>query len=195
MRTPRSNAEACLNQAIQYCRQLTTAFPGVPEYQALLATSYRNLARVRYAQKDLVAAQSQLEQAKERLTILAERYPGNAFHKFSLVLTLVDLAEVKRASGEFTKDTRPLEESRVMLETAIARFVHDEEPRDRSFQDRVASTLYLSLSNTLRSLGQVAAANEAAQKAPAWPTCRSACPGGVPAHRFRACPTPNGSFG
>lgn len=159
------NAEAALNQAIAHCQQLTTAFPGVPEYQALLATSYRNLARTRFAKHDLLAAQSHLELARERLSALAERYPGNAFHTLNLVLTLVDLAEVKRVSGEFAKDTRQLEESREILQAAIARFVHDEEPREPSFQDRVSSTLYLSLSNTLRSLGQVAAANEAAQKA------------------------------
>lgn len=75
--SPMSDAEAegYLNQAIGYALQLTNAFPNVVQYQALLASSYRNLARIQQSQKRYNEAEHNLKLAEERLEALANRKP------------------------------------------------------------------------------------------------------------------------
>ncbi|MGI6415610.1 MAG: protein kinase domain-containing protein [Thermoguttaceae bacterium] len=76
--SPMSDAEAegYLNQAIGYALQLTTAFPNVLQYQALLASSYRNLARIQQSQKQYDDTDHNLRLAEEKLEALANRKPS-----------------------------------------------------------------------------------------------------------------------
>ncbi len=92
-------AERDLNKAISYCQQLATAFPNVAQYQALLATSYRNLARVQQSTSNLKGAEENLSLAQEQLLSLATDHPAQPFYEIGLAFTVIELAAVKRRIG------------------------------------------------------------------------------------------------
>ncbi len=98
-----SNAEEYLKQAIETCLPLAKSFPNQPQYQALLATSYRNLARVQQARQNLADADRNFQFAKERLELLVTRDPAHAFYKVGLAFAAIDLAEIKMARGAAEK--------------------------------------------------------------------------------------------
>jgi tetratricopeptide (TPR) repeat protein len=157
-------AEEYLQRAVDAAVQLATAFPSVAEYQALLASSYRNLARLHRRLGKLQQAESELERAEERLASLVTRYPEHEFYPLSLALTSLELAEAICDRGEAEQDSSPWEASRQILERTIARFTSDTS-RDNPFRRRILERLHRSLAVTLRALGDDAAAEEAARKA------------------------------
>jgi tetratricopeptide (TPR) repeat protein len=160
-----TEAEEYLNQAIELCRQLTSAFPSVPEYQALLATSYRNLARVQQARGDLKGAEQSLDRARERLEFLVTRSPAKEFHEAALILVSRDLAELKRIRGADEKDEAALAQSRDLLTAAIDRFATKPDRSKDPFRQAILGSLYDGLSKTLRLLGDEAGAESAKAEA------------------------------
>ncbi len=160
-----AEAEDYLSQAIESCRQLTNAFPSVPEYQALLATSYRNLAHVQQARGDLKEAEQSLDRARERLEFLVTRCPAKEFHETTLILVSRDLAELKRVRGADENDDAALAESRDLLTAAIARFPAKPDRSQDSFQQGILGSLYDGLSKTLSLLGDDAGAKLARKEA------------------------------
>jgi len=162
-----SQAEAIdyLKEAIESCRQLTSAFPNTSQYQALLATSYRNLAHVQQAGDDLKGAEESLDRAKERLELLVARSPEKAFHEAALILVLRDLAELKRTRGADETNQELIVESRKLLDDAIARFSANAGRAGDPFRRGVQSGLYESLAETLSLLGDEAGAAAAQEEA------------------------------
>lgn len=162
-----SQAEAIdyLQEAIESCQQLTSAFPSSSQYQALLATSYRNLAHVQQASDDLKGAEESLDRAKERLELLVARSPEKAFHEAALILVLRDLAELKRTRGADEKNQELIAESRRLLDDAIARFSANANRVEDPFRRGVQSGLYESLAETLSLLGEQAGASAAQEEA------------------------------
>ena len=160
-----TKAEEYLNQAIEFCRQLTSAFPNVPEYQALLATSYRNLARVQQTRGEVKEAEQNLGRAKERLELLVTRSPAREFHEAALILVSRDLAELKRVRGADEKDDAALAQSRDLLAAAIARFAASSDHPKDPFRQAILRELYDGLSKTLLLLGDEAGAKSAAEEA------------------------------
>jgi tetratricopeptide (TPR) repeat protein len=159
-----TEAEEYLQRAVDATVQLTSAFPSVPEYQALLAASYRNLARLHQRLGRLDQAEAELERAEERLASLATRYPAHRFYPLSLAMTSLDLAELKRTRSEKEQDPARMEAARDVLERATARFPLGPDGGD-PFRRRIAERLYRSLAGTLRALGDESAADEAARNA------------------------------
>ena len=158
-------AEDYLNQAIKSCRQLSSAFPNVPEYQALLATCYRNLARIQQARGDTMGAEHSLDQAEERLELLVTRGAAKEFHEAALILVLKDLAELKRARGADEDDKAALAQSRDLLRAAIARFSAESERSEDPFRQGILASLYDGLAKTLVLLGDEAGAKSAEEEA------------------------------
>ncbi len=159
-----TEAKAYLTEAIQSCQQLAGAFPSVPEYQALLAKSYQNLARIEQAGGDLKEAEANLDLARQRLESLVQRSPEKEFHEARLIGVLWELAELKRTGGAKEQDRNLLVQSRGLLDDAIARFSADTERADDPFRRRIQSRLYESLSETLSLLGDEAGAAAAKGK-------------------------------
>jgi hypothetical protein len=159
-----TDAEDYLKEAIESCQQLTGAFPSVPQYQALLATAYRNLAHVQQASHNRKWAEASLELARERLEFLVARSPVKEFHEAALILVLKDLAELKRTRGADEKDEMILAQSRDLLKDAIARFSASTDRPGDPFRQGVQSSLYDSLSKTLLLLGDEAGASTAADE-------------------------------
>jgi tetratricopeptide (TPR) repeat protein len=160
---PDDEAKDYLERSIDLCLQLASAFPSVPEYQALLASSYRGLARINRTSGDLADAEHYLELAEERLHTLVARHSSNAFYPLTLAQTALDLAEVKRRRGESERDPAPLAESREVLDRAIERLAPGAQP-DNPFRQRMLATMYESLAATLRAQGDDDAAQEAAEE-------------------------------
>ena len=160
-----SSAEEYLKQAIETCLPLAKSFPNQPQYQALLATSYRNLARVQQTRQNLADADRNFQFAKERLELLVTRDPGHAFYKVGLAFAAIDLAEVKMARGAAEKSVAYAAEARDILSSAIARLAADRDDRDNPFLRRVTATMYHSLARSLTSLGDIAAAGQALRQA------------------------------
>jgi serine/threonine protein kinase len=157
-------AEEYLQRAVDAAEPLAAAFPSVAEYQALLASSYRNLARLHRRLGKLEQAEGELAHAEERLASLVTRYPEHEFYPLSLALTSLELAETARARGEAEQDSSQLETSRAILERTVAGFPSDAS-HDNPFRRRILEKLYRSLAVTSRALGDDAAADEAARKA------------------------------
>lgn len=154
-----------LAEAIELCRQLTTAFPNVSQYQALLATAHRNLARVQQSNGDLKGAEQSLDLARERLETLVARGPAKEFHEAALIFVLRDLADLKRSRGEKEDDKALLSQARDLLDDAIARFAAASSEQKDPFRRGLQSSLYDSLSKTLALLGDEAGAESAAAQA------------------------------
>ncbi len=158
-------AEDYLAEAIELCRQLTTAFPNTSQYQALLATAYRNLARVQQSSGDLNGAEQSLDLARERLEALVARGPAKEFHEAALIFVLRDLADLKRSRGEKEDDKALLSQARDLLDNAIGRYAEVSPEQQDPFRRGIQSSLYDSLSKTLALLGDQAGAESAAAKA------------------------------
>jgi tetratricopeptide (TPR) repeat protein len=158
---PVEEAEVYLTRAVDLCLQLAAAFPSIGEYQALLATSHRGLARINRTRGRLADAEQHLELARARLDQLVARHSTNAFYPLTLGQTALDLAEVKRRRGEEERDPARLAESREVLDAAIARLANDP---NNPFRRRMLATMYESLAATLRAQGDDAAARQAAEE-------------------------------
>ena len=158
-------AEDYLAEAIELCRQLTTAFPNASQYQALLATAYRNLARVQQSSGDLNGAEQSLDLARARLEALVARGPAKEFHEAALIFVLRDLADLKRSRGEKEDDKALLSQARDLLDNAIGRYAEVSSEQKDPFRRGIQSSLYDSLSKTLALLGDQAGAESAAAQA------------------------------
>ena len=131
----------------------------------MLATSYRNLARVQQTQQNLVGADHSFQAAQQRLELLVNGAPTNAFYKAGLAFATIDLAEVKMARGAVEKSFARVAEARDILTSAIAQLSLDASDRDNPFLRRMTATMYHSLARSLTSLGAVAAAQQAMEQA------------------------------
>ncbi len=186
-------AERDLNKAIAYCRQLAAAFPQIAQYQALLVTSYRNLARVQQSKRNLHGAEESLSLAREQLLTLASSHPAQPFYEIELAMVVLDLANVRQRMGEAENDRSRWESVRQLLEAELARVGNDHEQENARFERRITSALYASLEKTLTLLGDTAGAQVARGESerlsddPFWP----------PFERFRPGfgPPPTGRFG
>ncbi len=154
-------AERDLNKAISYCKQLAAAFPHVTQYQALLVTSYRNLARVQQSSRDLAGAEANLALAHEHLLSLTTSYPAQPFYEIELALTVINLADVKRMIGDDKQDRARLLAARDALTSELARFADNRPQAADPFRRRITSALYAGLAKTLKSLGEDAGAQAA----------------------------------
>jgi tetratricopeptide (TPR) repeat protein len=159
-----TRAEENLQRAVDTAVQLTTAFPSAAEYQALLASSYRNLARLHRKLENLEQAEWEYARAEDRLALLVARYPEHEFYPLSLALTSLELAETKRVRGEVEQDPSQIKASQGTLQRAITRFPNDAS-RDNPFRRRILERLYHTLAGVSRVLGDNASAEEAARKA------------------------------
>jgi tetratricopeptide (TPR) repeat protein len=161
---PEEEAEQHLERGIELCQQLAAAFPSVQEYQALLATAYRNLAKIQRSRGRLEDAEHHFSLAKEKLEMLVGRYPAHAFYPLTLARTSLGLAEIKLVLGVTEGDPVRLQESRDVLDQALSRLAKDER-RDKPWHRETIAALYRTLASVHRTSGDDAAADEAAQQA------------------------------
>jgi tetratricopeptide (TPR) repeat protein len=158
-----------LQRAVALGQELSTAFPGIPEYRALLANSLVKLAAIERADDDLQAANDSQTQALSLLLPLVEQFPAVPAYRFALTRSLGEQGSALREQGN-------LSDSRAVLETGIQRFESALEKggQKNSFTDRALGNLYAKLAETLREAGDTTAADDAARKARelgerAWP--------------------------
>jgi tetratricopeptide (TPR) repeat protein len=155
-------AEDCLQRAIEYCRKLVAALPAVPEYRLLLATCYRNLARMQRSRGQFADADENFTLARESLQPLLARHQQNSFYPLNDLVTTIDHVELKRVWAEAGNDPGQLRKARAMLEAALARWADGPRAAAHPLEPWVIVLMYDVLATTLRDLGEDSAAADAA---------------------------------
>ncbi len=109
-----------LQESVDYCKQLNQKFPKISDYQALLATSYRNLARALRDSGDSQSATTYFGLARE--TFLSLQNPPNPSQPFDTPLLIcdIDLAILQIDQGRINQDLLAITKAKNSLETALA---------------------------------------------------------------------------
>ncbi|MCG8584767.1 MAG: protein kinase [Pirellulales bacterium] len=140
-------------------KSLAEQFAYVPEYQALYAGSQMRLATIYHQLDELEESDRHYQVAVERFEVLAKQYPENFVYQ-------VVLAEARLGAGETSRARELLDDSRSYLMKAVTEFdAFRETQAANGFSEFLATALYLSLSRTLKELGDDGLADEYVEKA------------------------------
>ena len=146
-----SEEEKLLRQAIHIGEQLCDAFPTVPEYRSLLASSRDKLGVFTREHKRWQEAEVNLLSAAAGMESLHKQFPDNGYYQLSSVLTLNNLAMLylDEKSGLASKDNWLT--CRDRLQTAIKSLTDDGQLHDPLF-DRLTIKSRETLLNLNRRL-------------------------------------------
>lgn len=89
------SADRYLRDAIATSGQLCEAYPTVPEYQALMASSHDKLGMLEWRHHNGTAADHALREATERWFDLLARFPDHRFYQLGALLSATHLAELR----------------------------------------------------------------------------------------------------
>ncbi len=126
-----------LEQAIRIGKQLCEAFPTVPEYQTLLASSRDKFGTFSQQHEQWQEAETNFKAAADGMTALQKQFPDNSYYQLSSVLTLNNLAMLylNEKSGMASPDN--WRNCRDRLKAAIDLLSKGEHSHD-PFSDRLA---------------------------------------------------------
>jgi serine/threonine protein kinase/tetratricopeptide (TPR) repeat protein len=146
-----------LRQAVELAQALARDYPTIPRYRAALAGALRAQGTV-LAKRNAADADRTYAESIELYQSLASEFPAVRAYQFLLALTLQDRGDALRKSGR-------LLESRSVLEEAIAQQkIYLSLRPSNHFGYRMLARQYSTLEQTLRDLGDDAAAQRAAQE-------------------------------
>ena len=157
------DAESNLRQSMEYCFQLIKRFPNAPEYQALLASCFSNLARSEGRRSEWSLAQANYKQAFDRLEVLRNRFPFNDFYRINRMVAIGELAHAARMNSTQEASTQEMNAIVAMLENAVAESKNDSQTND-PFYHFAAGNLLKELADAYRFLGNEAKAEQALEQ-------------------------------
>ncbi len=111
--------ERYLQQAIDIGTRLGEAFPSVPEYVALLASSRDKLGQCLQRQKQWQGAEQNFLQAADGMETLLKRFPDNRFYQMSVVLASSNLASLYLEGPKEFASADKLSSTRDQLQRAL----------------------------------------------------------------------------
>lgn len=136
--------ENFLQQAIDIGKQLCEAFPTVPEYQTLLASSRDKFGVFARQHERWQEAESNFLSASDGMAGLQKQFPDNGYYQLSAVLTLNNLAMLYLDEKAGRASREKLLACRDRLKAAIDVLSKGEQSRD-PFSDRVTAKSYATL--------------------------------------------------
>lgn len=160
------DAKEYTQQAIKIAKQLVTMFPRQSNYEALLAISHRNLARIFERERQMESAVAEARIAKSIFESLNNRFPDHDIYALSLGSCANELAEFLRLYGDAESNQTHYEEALEIATKAIDEFPSKTlDAKNSKSRKRILSKLYGTLSRIHRELGEHELANLAKKRA------------------------------
>jgi tetratricopeptide (TPR) repeat protein len=132
-----TDEEKFLQQAIEIGEQLCAAFPAVPEYLALLASSRDKFGAFARQHEHWQDAEKNFSLAAEGMVALHKQFPDNGYYQLSSVLTLNNLAMLYLDEKSELASTDHWFTCRDRLQSAIESLNKADKMRD-PFSDRLS---------------------------------------------------------
>ena len=133
--------EDYLRQAIRIGERLCEAFPAVPEYLTLVASSRDKFGAFSRRHKRWQEAESNFLSAADGMLDLHKQFPENGYYQLSCVLTMNNLAMLYLDENSGLATSEKCEECRVRLRAAIKSLENAVDPLSDRLTQRARETL------------------------------------------------------
>lgn len=144
--------EQYLTQAIDIGEQLCEAFPNVPEYMSLSASSRDKFGAFARQQERWQDAESYFSSAAQGIGDLRERFPENGFYQLSSVSMVNNLAKLYLDEKAAVGSPEKWDACRTALQAAMKSLTNDDQARD-PFSDRLLMKARETLIQLSKRLG------------------------------------------